>query len=135
MFFGAQFARKRGHYGPRPKGKKLFCGRNNKSRSSAFRNFLCYQHICFDWVMNLFLSWVMFSVKKKCHFQLKQLLHPYSYFHWCGYLFLRLFVTTDEFSVRVTKIILKDWFVMNSQSTFLLLAYLAQYIMAIIKKM
>ena len=56
---------KRGHYGPRPWWKKNFFGRNNKSRSSAFRKFLFYQNIiCFDWVMNLFLSWVMFSVKK-----------------------------------------------------------------------
>ena len=45
--------------------KKIFFGRNNKSRSSGFRKFLFYQNIiCFDWVMNLFLSWVMFSVKK-----------------------------------------------------------------------
>ena len=45
-------------------GKKFF-GRNNKSRSSAFRKFLFYQNIiCFDWVMDIFLSWVMFSVKK-----------------------------------------------------------------------
>ena len=44
---------------------KFFFGRNNKSRSSAFRKFLFYQNIiCFDWVMNIFLSWVMFSVKK-----------------------------------------------------------------------
>ena len=31
----------------------------------AFRKFLFYQNtICFDWVMNFFLSWVMFSAKK-----------------------------------------------------------------------
>ena len=42
----------------------FFFGRNNKSRSSAFRKFLFYQNICFDWVMNFFLSSVMFSVKK-----------------------------------------------------------------------
>ena len=42
----------------------FFC-RNSKSRSLAFRKILFYQNIiCFDWVMNLFLSWVMFSVKK-----------------------------------------------------------------------
>ena len=42
----------------------FFC-RNNKNRPSAFRNFLfCQIIICFDWVMNLFLSWVMFFVKK-----------------------------------------------------------------------
>ena len=46
-------------------GEKTFFGRNNKSRSSAFGKFLSYQNIlCFDWVMNPFLSWVMFSVKK-----------------------------------------------------------------------
>ena len=45
--------------------KKIFFGRNNKNRSSAFRKFLFYQNIiCFDWVMNFFLSSVMFSVKK-----------------------------------------------------------------------
>ena len=44
---------------------KIFFGRNNKSRSSAFRKFLFYQNIiCFDWIMNLFLSSSMFSVKK-----------------------------------------------------------------------
>ena len=51
-----------------------FFGRNNKNRSSAFGNFLFYHNnICFSWVMNLFLSWVIFFVKK-CHFQLKQLM-------------------------------------------------------------
>ena len=43
----------------------FFFGRNNKSRSSAFRKFLFYQNIiCFDWAINFFLSSVMFSVKK-----------------------------------------------------------------------
>ena len=42
-----------------------FFGRNNKNRSSAFGNFLFYHNnICFGWVMNLFLSWVIFFVKK-----------------------------------------------------------------------
>ena len=50
----------------------IFFGRNN-NRSSVFRKFLFYQNIiCFDWVMNLFLSSVIF-LSKKCHFQLKQL--------------------------------------------------------------
>ena len=45
--------------------ENFFFGRNNKSRSSAFRKFLFYQNIIFfDWVMDLSLSWVMFSVKK-----------------------------------------------------------------------
>ena len=44
--------------------KNSFFGWYNKSRSSAFRNI-----ICFDWVMNL--KWCFLS--KKCHFQLKQL--------------------------------------------------------------
>ena len=44
---------------------KIFFGRNNKSRLSALRAFFIYENItCFDWVMNLFLSWVMVSVKK-----------------------------------------------------------------------
>ena len=56
---------KRGSLLATPKSKNIFFGRNNKSRSSAFRNFLFYQNIiCFDWVMNLFLSWVMLFVKK-----------------------------------------------------------------------
>ena len=46
-----------------PSMEKIFFDRNNKSWS-AFRNFLFYQNICFDWNMNLFLSWVMFSVKE-----------------------------------------------------------------------
>ena len=45
--------------------KNIFFDRNNKSRSSAFRNFLFYQSIiCFDWVMNLFLFCVIFFIKK-----------------------------------------------------------------------
>ena len=61
-FFGPNLHR-RGHYGPRQDG--IFSGRNNKSRWSTFRKFLFYQNIiCFDWVKNLFLSWVMLSVKK-----------------------------------------------------------------------
>ena len=45
--------------------ENFFFGRNNKSRPLAFRKFLFYQNIIsFDWVMNLFLSCVMFSVKK-----------------------------------------------------------------------
>ena len=62
-----QYAPERSHYGLCPKWKTIFFGRNNKSasRSPAFRNFLFYQNIiCFGWVMNLSLSWVMFSVKK-----------------------------------------------------------------------
>ena len=63
-FFGPKLHRKE-DYGPRPRWKKKFFGRNNKSRSSAFRKFLFYQNIrCFDWVISLFLSWVMFSVKR-----------------------------------------------------------------------
>ena len=37
--------KKRGHYDPRPKWKTIFVGRKNKSRSSAFRNFLFHQNI------------------------------------------------------------------------------------------
>ena len=36
-------------------------------------------------------------------------------------------VTTDEFSVRVTKNYFKDWCLMNSQPTFLFLANLTHY--------
>ena len=57
--------------------------RNNKRRSSGFRNFLFSQNIiCFSWVMNLFLSWVMFFVKK-VSFSKKQLwmllVRPFSF--------------------------------------------------------
>ena len=63
--FWTQFAQKKGHYGPRSKWGKTFVKNTKKSRSSAFRKFLFYQNIIyFDWVMNLFLSWAMFSVKK-----------------------------------------------------------------------
>ena len=66
MFFWDQFVQKKGHYQlwATPKMKNNFFDRNDKSRSSAFRNILFYQNICFDWVMSLFLSWVqMFFVK------------------------------------------------------------------------
>ena len=39
LLFWAQFSQKRGHYEPRPKWKTIFFGRNNKSKSLAFRNF------------------------------------------------------------------------------------------------
>ena len=72
-FFGLDFHRKvviMGH----PHDGKLFFGRNNKSRSSTFTKFLFYQNIlCFDWVMNLFLSWEMFSVEKVSFPEPKQL--------------------------------------------------------------
>ena len=70
-----QFAQKRSHYGPHPRWKKNFFGRNLQlsESSSALRKFLFYQNIWFNWVMNLCLSWVMFSISQKCHFQLKQL--------------------------------------------------------------
>ena len=45
-------------------------------------NFLFYQNIiCFDWVMNLFLSWVMFFVKKLSYKTLLWLeqLHPWKF--------------------------------------------------------
>ena len=64
FFFWAQFAQKTGHYWPRLKWKTIFFCRNNKSRSPGFWNFLFYQNILFGWVMNLFLSWMMFFVKK-----------------------------------------------------------------------
>ena len=72
MFF-EPICTKRCHYGPRRKWQTIFFGRYNYGRLTALRNFLFYQNIiCFHWVMNLFLSWVMFFLSKKCHFQLKQ---------------------------------------------------------------
>ena len=54
--------------------KHFLFGRNNKSRSSDFRNFLLYHNIiCFGWVMDLFLfSFCVFFLSEKGHFQLKQ---------------------------------------------------------------
>ena len=77
MFFWTQFAQKIGPYGPRPRWKQTFFSRNSKSRLSAFREFLFYQNIiCFDWVMNLSLSWVMFSVKKSVISSKNCCVHP-----------------------------------------------------------
>ena len=60
LFFGPNLHRKEVIMGHTQDGKFFLAG-----RSSAFRKFLFYQNtICFDWVMNLFLSWVMFSVQK-----------------------------------------------------------------------
>ena len=57
--------RKTLYYGPHSKWKTIFLGRNSKSRSSAFRNFFIYQNFKgFVWVINLFLSWGMFFIKK-----------------------------------------------------------------------
>ena len=65
MFFWTQFALKRGHYGPHPRWKKKILPEITKADHQLSESFLFYQNIiCFDWVMNLFLSWVMFSIKK-----------------------------------------------------------------------
>ena len=65
-----------------PKIKNNFFGKNNKSRSSAFKKVLFYQNIiCFDWVMNLFLSWVML-LSKKCHFSLNSCAAIHFPFKW-----------------------------------------------------
>ena len=51
--------------------------------------------------------------------------HPYSYFQWCGYFWSPWvsFVSTDELSVKVTKITSRIC-LMNSQPTFLFSTYL-----------
>ena len=64
------------------KVKKIFFGRNNKSKLSAFRRFLFYQNICLDWVMNLFLSWVVFSVKKSVISSGNSCDWPYYHYCW-----------------------------------------------------
>ena len=65
FFFLEPIYIKKGSSWATPKTKNNFFDRNNKSRSSSFRNILFNQNIiCFDWVMNLFVSWVMFFVKK-----------------------------------------------------------------------
>ena len=89
LFFGALFAQKWGHYGPRPKWRIIFLSRNNKSRSSAFTKFFIYQNIMF-WLN--YLEWCF--LLKKCHFQLKQfvIFKPFSY----------CFKETIKFDVKVS---------------------------------
>ena len=60
-FFGPTYTRK-GSVWVTPKTKNYFFCRNNKSRSKAFKNVLYYKskyHICFGWVMNLFLPYIL----------------------------------------------------------------------------
>ena len=62
--------------------KKNF-DKSNKSRSSTCRNFLFYRNIiCFDWVMNPFLSWVTFSVKKVLFPSKTAVLTVWQFFLW-----------------------------------------------------
>ena len=63
MFFWTQFAQKRGHYGPRPRWKKNLA-EIKKADHQLSESFYFIKISCFEWVMNLFLSLVMFSVKK-----------------------------------------------------------------------
>ena len=74
LFFWDQFAQKGGHL--KIKWKTIFFG-GNKKQISFQKLFILLPnyYMCFDWVMNLFVSWVMFFVQKRCHLQLKQLLH------------------------------------------------------------
>ena len=63
--FGHNLHQKETSMGHAQNEKQFSFDRNNKSRSSAFRNFLFYQNIiCFGGVMNLFLFHVMFFIKK-----------------------------------------------------------------------
>ena len=73
------------NYGPLPIWKNNIFGRNNKRRSSAFTKFLFYQNICFDWVMNLFLSWVMLFCQKSVISSVKTAM--YRMLHNCPWLF------------------------------------------------
>ena len=59
-FFGPNLHQKRVIMGHFHNGKNFF-GRNNKSRSSAFKNLFYQNMIGFDWFIKLFLSWVMFT--------------------------------------------------------------------------
>ena len=54
-FFQAQFALQRGQHGSHSKWKTIFFDRNNKSRSSAFRNFLSKDNL-------FWLSYKSFSI-------------------------------------------------------------------------
>ena len=65
-FFGPNLHSIKVRMGYAQNEKQVFFGRNNKSRSSAFKNFLLYQNIiCFGWAMNLFLFSVMFFYPKR----------------------------------------------------------------------
>ena len=95
MFFWTQFVMI-GH----AQGGKFFFGRNNKSRLSALRAFSIYQNIiCFDWVMNLFLSWVMVSVKK-VSFPAKTAVLPSTPKHHCCH-FSSIFIYFVLFNVFI----------------------------------
>ena len=64
-FLVTNLHKKRSHYGPRPKWKTIFFGRNNKSRSPAFRNLLFYQYIYVLtelWIF-FYLEWCFFVNK------------------------------------------------------------------------
>ena len=90
-FLGPINAQERSHYGPRPNEKQFF-GTNNKSQLSAFRNFLLYQNIiCFGWVVNLFLSWAMFFVKKMSFLTKITVLGKYNLFFDCHLEFPHVF--------------------------------------------
>ena len=62
-FFLDQFAQKRSHYGPRPKWKTISLAEIAKADHQLSETYFI-KILCFDWVMSLFLSWVMFFVKK-----------------------------------------------------------------------
>ena len=62
-FFGPNLHRKGAIMGHTQDGKFFFLPEITKADHQLSERF--YQNIiCFDWVMNLYLSWVMFSVKK-----------------------------------------------------------------------
>ena len=71
-YFWAQLAHKKGVSMAHAKEQKEMC-RNNKSRSSAFKNILFYKYIIVLAVLWIF-SWVVWwFLAKKGHFQLKLL--------------------------------------------------------------
>ena len=63
--FGPNLHKKGISIGNAQNQKQMLWREIKKRRSSAFRNFLFHENIiCFGRVMNLFLFWVMFFVKK-----------------------------------------------------------------------
>ena len=96
MFFWTQFVM----IGHAQDGNFFFFFRNNKSRLSALRAFFIYQNIIrFDWVMNLFLSWVMVSVKK-VSFPAKTAVLPSTPKHHCCH-FSSIFIYFVLFNVFI----------------------------------
>ena len=93
--------------------KNLFFG-INKSRSSAFRNFLFYQNIiCFDWVMNQSFSILSDVIHPShCFWDLEYTLLPFHlHDHWNSWMsvFVRYFRSILRFWRFICTSIVNSW--------------------------